>query len=76
MLFYDFLRTFAPDKEIDNGNTRCNIQAFRVVAGRRGDGADCPETGDYLQTNGTLAHITAIFGFMLAGLVIQDATKA
>ncbi len=27
------------------------------------------------QTNGTLAHITAIFGFMLAGLVIQDAAK-
>ena len=27
------------------------------------------------QINGTLAHITAIFGFMLAGLVIQDATK-
>ena len=25
------------------------------------------------QINGTLAHITAIFGFMLAGLVIQDA---
>ena len=24
------------------------------------------------QTNGSLAHITAIFGFMLAGLVIQD----
>ena len=27
------------------------------------------------QINGTLAHITAIFGFMLAGLVIQDAVK-
>jgi tRNA A37 threonylcarbamoyladenosine dehydratase len=27
------------------------------------------------QINGTLSHITAIFGFMLAGLVIQDATK-
>ncbi|MBR1409672.1 MAG: tRNA threonylcarbamoyladenosine dehydratase [Prevotella sp.] len=27
------------------------------------------------QINGTLAHITAIFGFMLAGLVIQDAEK-
>lgn len=27
------------------------------------------------QINGTLAHITAIFGFMLAGLVIQDATS-
>lgn len=25
------------------------------------------------QINGTLAHITAIFGFMLAGLVVQDA---
>ena len=25
--------------------------------------------------NGTMAHITAIFGFMLAGLVIQDAAK-
>ena len=28
------------------------------------------------QINGTLAHITAIFGFMLAGLVIQDVVKA
>jgi tRNA A37 threonylcarbamoyladenosine dehydratase len=27
------------------------------------------------QTNGSLAHITAIFGFALAGLVLQDATK-
>ena len=27
------------------------------------------------QTNGSLAHITAIFGFTLAGLVIQDITK-
>ena len=28
------------------------------------------------QTNGSLAHITAIFGFTLAGLVIQDAAKS
>ena len=28
------------------------------------------------QINGTIAHITAIFGFMLAGLVIQDATTS
>ena len=27
------------------------------------------------QINGTMAHITAIFGFMLAGLVVQDATR-
>lgn len=28
------------------------------------------------QINGTLAHITAIFGFMLAGLVVNDAANA
>ena len=28
------------------------------------------------QINGTLAHITAIFGFMLAGLVVQNACRA
>ena len=27
------------------------------------------------QTNGSLVHITAIFGFMLAGLVVEDAVK-
>lgn len=27
------------------------------------------------QINGTMAHITAIFGFMIAGLVLDDATK-
>lgn len=32
-------------------------------------------TCDTAQPNGTLAHITAIFGFMLAGLVIQDAIQ-
>ena len=25
------------------------------------------------KVNGTIAHITAIFGFMLAGLVVKDA---
>lgn len=28
------------------------------------------------QTNGTLAHITAIFGFMLAGLVMKDISTS
>ena len=27
------------------------------------------------QTNGTLAHVTAIFGFTLAGLVVKDICK-
>ena len=39
------------------------------------DEDETPSPFNKPQTNGTLAHITAIFGFMLAGLVIQDATK-
>ena len=39
------------------------------------DEGEEPSSFDKPQTNGSLAHITAIFGFMLAGLVIQDATK-
>ena len=34
-----------------------------------------PSTFNKPQVNGTLAHITAIFGFMLAGMVVQDAVK-
>ena len=39
------------------------------------DDDEVPSTFNKPQTNGTLAHITAIFGFMLAGLVVQDITK-
>ena len=39
------------------------------------DEGEEPSSFDKPQTNGSLAHITAIFGFTLAGLVIQDATK-
>ena len=39
------------------------------------DTDEMPSTFNKPQTNGSLAHITAIFGFTLAGLVIQDATK-
>ncbi len=39
------------------------------------DEGEEPSPFDKPQTNGSLAHITAIFGFTLAGLVIQDATK-
>ena len=38
------------------------------------DDDEVPSTFNKPQINGTLAHITAIFGFMLAGLVVQDAT--
>ena len=35
-----------------------------------------PNTFGKVQINGTVAHITAIFGFTLAGLVLQDIAKA
>ena len=38
------------------------------------DDEEVPSTFNKPQTNGSLSHITAIFGFMLAGLVVQDAT--
>ena len=43
--------------------------------GSLSDEDETPSPFNKPQTNGTLAHITAIFGFMLAGLVIQDAIK-
>ena len=39
------------------------------------DDEEIPSTFNKPQTNGSLSHITAIFGFTLAGLVIQDAAK-
>lgn len=36
---------------------------------------DSAMTFNKVQTNGSLAHITAIFGFTIAGLVIQDIVK-
>jgi len=39
------------------------------------DDEEAPSTFNKPQTNGSLSHITAIFGFTLAGLVIQDAIK-
>jgi tRNA A37 threonylcarbamoyladenosine dehydratase len=36
---------------------------------------DEPNAFGKVQINGTIAHITAIFGFMLAGLVLQDINR-
>jgi tRNA A37 threonylcarbamoyladenosine dehydratase len=38
--------------------------------------SDAPLLYNKVQTNGSLAHITAIFGFTLAGLVVQDICNA
>ena len=34
-----------------------------------------PASADTVRVNGTVAHITAIFGFTLAGLLVQDVVK-
>ena len=39
------------------------------------DTDETPSTFNKPQTNGSISHITAIFGFTLAGLVIQNAVK-
>ena len=39
------------------------------------EGGEEPSPFNKPQTNGSLSHITAIFGFTLAGLVIQDIAK-
>ena len=59
-------------------------QKFQVVysdellenRGNPTDEGEEPSSFNKPQTNGSLAHITAIFGFTLAGLVIQDITTA
>jgi len=40
------------------------------------DTDEIPSTFNKPQTNGSLVHITAIFGFTLAGLIIQDAAAS
>ena len=72
-------------------NATCGTERLRVGDQRSGMQCMCPKAkngpGDpsllnhewcssKAQINGTLAHITAIFGFMLAGLVVQDATTS
>lgn len=39
----------------------------------KGESTENPADSNKAQINGTVAHVTAIFGFMLAGLVVKDA---
>ena len=60
-------------------NSTCGIEQCMCPKAKSGPGDQRLLNHEWCsskaQINGTLAHITAIFGFMLAGLVIQDATK-
>lgn len=62
-------KRFKRDKRFPNRKFKC-VYSKEVLENRGGVSS---ETCDYkVQINGTIAHVTAIFGFTLAGLVIQD----
>ena len=60
-------------------NATCGTEQCMCPKAENGPGAPSLINHEWCsskaQINGTLAHITAIFGFMLAGLVLQDAVK-
>jgi len=53
------------------------VYSEELLENRGGDNSsdDAPNLFNKVQTNGTLAHITAIFGFTLAGLVMKDMVE-
>lgn len=58
------------------GNTTCGTSACMCPKAKDGPGDPALLNHEWCtskaQINGTLAHITAIFGFTLAGLIVQD----
>lgn len=66
-------KRFKRDKRFPNRKFKC-VYSKEVLENRGGVSS---ETCDYkVQINGTIAHVTAIFGFTLAGLVIQDVYES
>ena len=63
-----FSEELVPNAVVDNN---CDIDTLPNAQGEGGD-AWRPQKA---QINGTVAHTTAIFGFTLAGLVVQDIWK-
>ncbi len=57
-------------------NSTCGTEQCLCPKAKNGPGAQSLLNHEWCsskaQINGTLAHVTAIFGFMLAGLVVQD----
>ena len=60
-------------------NTSCGTEQCMCPKAKTGPGDPALLNHEWCsskaQINGTLAHITAIFGFMLAGMVVQDIVK-
>jgi tRNA A37 threonylcarbamoyladenosine dehydratase len=65
---------FKRDRQLPRRKFRCVFSDELLTnKGTTDDGCETPSMFNKPITNGSLAHITAIFGFTLAGLVIQDA---
>ena len=67
---------FKRDKQMPRRKFKC-VYSDELLENRGcpTDEAEVPSPFNKPQTNGSLSHITAIFGFMLAGLVIQDLSQ-
>ena len=75
-----FLCVFSDELLANKGqNATCGTEKCMCPKAQRGPGDPSLLNHEWCsskaQINGTLAHITAIFGFMLAGLVLEDACK-
>ncbi len=70
------------DELLQNQGSLTNSETMQASNTETADGPGDPSLLNHqwdtskAQINGSLAHITAIFGFTLAGLVIQDIAKA
>ena len=70
------------DELLENRGSNATCGTERCVCPKAQDGPGNPELLNHewcsskAQINGTMAHITAIFGFMLSGLILQDAANA
>lgn len=70
------------EERLENKGEDASSGTEKCTCPKPDNGPEDPELTNYewssrkVKTNGTLAHITAIFGFTLAGLVMQDIYKA
>lgn len=65
-------RKFKKSKEFPSKKFKC-VYSEELLSNQGETPMD--ENGNPIRANGTIAHTTAIFGFTLAGLVIQDIIK-
>ena len=70
------VRHIQPHDQLQLANATCGTEQCMCPKAKLGPGDPSLLNHEWCsskaQINGTMAHITAIFGFMLAGLVLED----